>query len=141
MDEDLCKLERRLGRLHARQRLGIETDHEQRVFGDGRNFFHLENWYSAHRLIALALKLSLLYWRGRRNAEAVVVRRNTIRLAHLPPAFDGFTLLHLTDMHADISEAAVCRAAALVLSRSKTWVLLVHDGVSSQTPGQYNRTS
>jgi predicted MPP superfamily phosphohydrolase len=114
MDDDLDRLERRLGRLHARQRLGIETDHEQRVFGDGRNFFHLENWYSVHRLIALALKASGLYWRGRRNAENVVVRRNTIRLAHLPPAFDGFTLLHLTDLHVEISEPAMQRAAALV---------------------------
>jgi hypothetical protein len=34
-----------LGRVHARQRLGIETDHEARVFGGGLNFFHIENWY------------------------------------------------------------------------------------------------
>ena len=29
----LNKLERRLGRLHAKLRLGIETDHEARIFG------------------------------------------------------------------------------------------------------------
>jgi hypothetical protein len=35
------KLEQRLGRLHARQRLGIERDHEIQIFGQGINFFIL----------------------------------------------------------------------------------------------------
>jgi hypothetical protein len=33
------KLQLRLGNLHARQRLGIETDHEAQIFGQGINFF------------------------------------------------------------------------------------------------------
>ena len=37
------ELSRRLGRLHARQRLGIESAYETRVFGGGLNFFHIEN--------------------------------------------------------------------------------------------------
>ena len=45
----LSKLEQRLGgRLYAKQRLGIETDHEAQVFGQGLTFFHIENWYSVH---------------------------------------------------------------------------------------------
>jgi hypothetical protein len=39
----LNKLERRLGRLHAKLRLGIEMDHEAQIFGQGINFFHIEN--------------------------------------------------------------------------------------------------
>jgi hypothetical protein len=35
-DEILGLLERRLGRLHARQRLGIEKDHEAQVRGVAR---------------------------------------------------------------------------------------------------------
>jgi hypothetical protein len=57
-------LERRLGRLHANLRLGIETDHEAQIFGQGINFFHIENWYSVHSIIRTALKLMGLYWRG-----------------------------------------------------------------------------
>ena len=72
MDEAIAnKLERRLGRLHARQRLGIEKDHEAQIFGQGINFFHIENWYSIHSVIRNALKLSGVFWRGRRNAERV----------------------------------------------------------------------
>jgi len=108
MDKDvLPKLEQRLGRLHARQRLGIETDHEARVFGYGINFFHIENWYSIHSVIRTALWLVGLYGRGRRNAERVLVRRNEIVLKRLPPAFDGFTILHLSDLHVDMNEGAM----------------------------------
>ena len=44
MDTDILrKLEARLGPLHARQRLGIETDHEAQVFGQGLTFFIWRN--------------------------------------------------------------------------------------------------
>lgn len=115
MDEDiLARLEQRLGRLHARQRLGIETDHEAQIFGQGLTFFHLENWYSARSIIRGALKLSGLYWRARRNAERVIVRHNDIAFKDLPPRFDGFTILHLSDLHVDISEAAMQRVCELL---------------------------
>jgi hypothetical protein len=52
------KLEQRLGRLHAKLRLGIETDHEAQIFGQGINFFHIENWYSVHSVIRTTLKLT-----------------------------------------------------------------------------------
>jgi uncharacterized protein len=42
-DAELRLLEQRLGRLHAWQRLGVEKDHEAQVFGQGLNFFHIEN--------------------------------------------------------------------------------------------------
>jgi hypothetical protein len=37
--------------------LGIETDHEVQIFGQGINFFHIENWYSVHSVIRTTLKL------------------------------------------------------------------------------------
>jgi predicted MPP superfamily phosphohydrolase len=113
-DDLLSELEQRLGRLHARQRLGIETDHEAQIFGQGLNFFHLENWYSIHSVIRATLKLSGLYWRGCRNAERIVVRTNDVMSARLPPLFDGFTVLHISDTHADISELAMHRLVELV---------------------------
>jgi len=106
-NEIVQQLEQRLGRLHARQRLGIETAHEAQIFGQGLNFFHIENWYSAHTIIRTALKLSGLYWRGRRNAERVRVRHNEISFPGLPSLFDGFTILHISDLHVDMNEAAM----------------------------------
>src|SRR5512147_2620012 len=103
------KLEQRLGRLYARQRLGIENDYEARVFGHGINFFHIENWYSIHSVIRHALKLTGLYWRGCRNAEKIQVRHHDVRVPEVPAAFDGFTILHLSDMHVDVSQGAMRR--------------------------------
>jgi uncharacterized protein len=110
----LSDLERRLGPLHAKQRLGIETDHEAQVFGQGLNFFHVENWYSIHSVIRNVLRMTGLYGRGLRNAERVELRHNVVKLARLPPSFDGFSILHISDMHADMSQGAMRRVIELV---------------------------
>jgi predicted MPP superfamily phosphohydrolase len=110
----LNTLEQRLGRLHARLRLGIETDHEAQIFGQGINFFHIENWYSIHSVIRTALKLMGVYWRGRKNAEQVQVKHNNIGIKMLPSRFDGFTLLHISDLHVDMNEGAMRRLTELL---------------------------
>ncbi|MDR3533648.1 MAG: metallophosphoesterase [Rhodopila sp.] len=108
MNNDIPRqLEQRLGRLYARQRLGIERDHEAQIFGQGVNFFHPENWYSAHVVIRNVLKLIGLYGRGCRNAERIVVTHNEVRSKQLPPSFDGFTILHISDLHVDMNEGAM----------------------------------
>src|SRR3954471_23621226 len=95
----LAGLEPRLGPLHVRQRLGLEHDYEAHVFRKGTHLFHIENWYSIHGLIRGSLRLVGLHGRGRRNARAIEVGRNEVLLPHLPAAFDGFTMLQLSDLH------------------------------------------
>lgn len=112
--ELLSDLERRLGRLHARQRLGIEADHEAQVFGQGLNFFHIENWYSVHSVIRTVLKVCGLYGRGRRNAECIVIRDNDVRSTRLPSHFDGFTILQISDTHVDMNQRAMQQLHKLV---------------------------
>jgi predicted MPP superfamily phosphohydrolase len=109
-----AQLERRLGRLYARQRLGIEDDREARVFGRGFNYFHPENWYLSPPIVKTALQLSGLYWRARNNAARIEVRHNEIAIAALPPAFDGYTILHLSDLHVDLNPPAMRRLAELL---------------------------
>ncbi len=113
-DETLLALEERLGRLHARQRLGIEKDHEAQVFGQGLNFFHPENLTLSHALIRWILKLSGTYWRGASNAAKVELRHHHVASPHLPEPFDGFTILQLSDLHADMSEPAMARVGELL---------------------------
>lgn len=110
MSDDVTeKLEKRLGSVHAKQRLAIENENEQRVFGGGLNFFHIENWYSVHSVIRTTLKLTGLYWRGNRNAASIEIRHNDVRLDGLPEAFYGYTILQISDMHVDGNESAVHR--------------------------------
>lgn len=107
LDPDIKKsLEQRLGKTHARQRLGIEADSGHHVFGGGFNFFHPENWYSTHSLIKSIIRLSGMYSRGKRNACAIQVNKNDFAIPELPDAFHGFTLLHLSDLHIDMYEKA-----------------------------------
>ena len=63
-------------------------------------------------MIRTTLRLCGLYRRARRNAGLVELRHHTIRLPDLPPAFHGYTLLHLSDLHADMSEAAMERVSS-----------------------------
>lgn len=102
-DHAYAALERRVGRLHLKRRLGIERDREARIFGQGINFFHIENWYSVHALIRHTLRLAALHGRGRRNARHIEVRHNDIVIPTLPEAFHGYTVLHISDLHLDMS--------------------------------------
>ena len=100
-DSALDALAARIGRLHVRQRLGLEHDLEAHVLRRGKHFFHVENWHSMPGLVRGSLRAVGLLGRARRNARRIVLRRHTVALPHLPPAFDGFTLLQLSDLHID----------------------------------------
>ncbi len=89
------------------RRLKVETEHEAQLFGQGLIIFNLENWYSAPWIIGSALKLMGLYSRARRNADQITIKRNVLEFEGLPAAFADFTILHLSDLHADISEGAM----------------------------------
>jgi predicted MPP superfamily phosphohydrolase len=128
VDEDILrKLEIRLGPLHARQRLGIERDHEAQVFGQGLTFFHLENSSWAEWIIRNVLKATGLYWRARQNAERILVKRNDMRFKTLPPLFEGFTILHISDLHVDMNEVAMNRLIELVGSMQYDVCVLTGD--------------
>jgi len=103
------QLSQRVGRLHLWQRRGIQRDHVHQIFGRGRNFFHIENWYSIHAFMRLALVLTGLYGRGKRNAASLGVRHNRVVIPRLPPAFQGFRVLHLSDIHLDM-DPDICAA-------------------------------
>jgi predicted MPP superfamily phosphohydrolase len=137
MDEELLrKLDERLGPRHARQRLKFEADHEAQVFGQGLTFFHLENWYSAPSIIRTALKFSGLYPRARRNADCVSIKRNVLNFPNLPSSFDNFTILHLSDLHVDMSQGAMTHLAEIVGALSYDICVLTGD-YRGQTYGPF----
>ncbi len=140
MNQEITELlEQRLGRLHARLRLGIEDDHEGRVFGQGLNFFHPENWYFSPRVIRGALKLTGLYGRARRNAEDVQIRRHDIIMPGLPAGFDGFTILQISDLHVDMNPGAMRRLIELLPDLRYDLCVLTGD-YRGRTFGPYDAT-
>jgi predicted MPP superfamily phosphohydrolase len=138
-DAELAVLEKRLGRRYARQRLGIEKDHEAQIFGQGINFFHIENLTPSHALIRGVLMASGLYWRGLSNAAKVAVRHHHVTSPRLPQAFDGFTILQLSDLHVEMSVAAMQRVVELLDGVDYDLCILTGD-YRAKTYGPYDAT-
>ena len=107
-------LEQRLGRVHAQQRLGIESEHEAQIFGHGLNFFHFENLTASHVLIRVFLMATGLYWRGLKNAKQVRVTHNIIKSPRLPTSFQGYTMLQISDPHVDMNFEVMQQIESLV---------------------------
>jgi predicted MPP superfamily phosphohydrolase len=124
-------LEERLGWLHAKQRLGIEDEREGGAFG-----YRSENWYRSATVIRAALMVTGLYWRARKNAENIKIRHHEVRSAELPASFDGFTILHLSDLHADINDGAMSRLIELLPTVSYDVCVLTGD-YRAKTFGPY----
>jgi len=103
----LSALERRLPADFLRRRRALERSHDRHIFRPLHRFMHVDGPISLHACVRTALRLSLLYKRGLENATRIELRENEIRLPHLPAAFDGFTLLQVTDLHADANPAAM----------------------------------
>ena len=95
-------LRQRLDQDYVERRLTKENSHHQRVLSTGHKLFHVENWYSIHGFIRHCFRAIGLHGRGQRNARELKLNHNTIALAHLPSAFDGFRILHLSDLHLDM---------------------------------------
>ncbi|HSD92160.1 MAG TPA: metallophosphoesterase [Methyloceanibacter sp.] len=138
-DPVLDLLEKRLGRRYARQRLGIEKDHEAQIFGQGINFFHIENLKLSHALIRAVLLASGLYWRGAGNAAKVELRHNRIVSPHLPGAFEGYSILQLSDLHVEMSATAMRKVAKLLKGLRYDLCVLTGD-YRGDTFGRYDTT-
>ena len=72
----------------------------RRTFRKGR----LRVWFGRHvkpKLLELAFKTLGLYSRGAQNALQIAVRNVTLRFPDLPSEFDGFRILHISDLHID----------------------------------------
>ncbi|WP_051302930.1 metallophosphoesterase [Psychromonas aquimarina] len=96
-----------MGADHAKQRVAVEEAHVAQILGQGRNFFHIENWYSSHSVIKNTLRLCFMLRKGQRNARNIQIRYNPVVLSHLHRDLDGFTVLHISDLHLDMDEQAV----------------------------------
>lgn len=99
------RLSLRLGPAHARQRLNMEQHKENRILGEDHHAFHLENIYSAPGFIRTCLQLAGLWRRGQHNSRQLRLVQQTFTLSGLPRAFDGYRILHLSDLHVDMDAA------------------------------------
>ena len=101
-DFDITALADRMGESHLAARMRMQVSHAAEAFGGGVTFFHIENMPRLHAFIRFMCRCTGLYRLGYRNFRDLQVVRNTVQLDGLPAAFDGFTLMHLSDLHLDL---------------------------------------
>jgi len=113
--------------LWAVNRFRMETENlkSRRRGGYGRQHWNLLR--SIMWMVKGVLKLSGQYSRGVRNAYDLTVPETEVSFADLPAAFDGLTLLHLTDLHLDRMDHLVERALEAWQGRSVDLCVLTGD--------------
>lgn len=95
-------LEKRVGRELLSRRLDLQIHHSADWYGGlGADRFHPENIDWLPVLVRTVLRLCGQDERGRRNALDLRCRHREVLLDDLPEPFEGFTVLHLTDLHID----------------------------------------
>jgi predicted MPP superfamily phosphohydrolase len=113
--------------LWANNRFWMETQNlVTKRYGGKRR----QQWYALLAMMKTfewVLKRCGQYERGVRNAEAIVLREHTLWFAGLPPAFDGFTILHVSDPHFDGMPGIEERIAGLVRGREFDLCVLTGD--------------
>ena len=134
---DDTNLAERLGAPHARLRL--LTEREVEALEGRANPLQLLRFKMSQILIRAALAATGQYSRGLRNASRVEVRRNRVLSPRLPKAFCGFTVLHLSDLHVDMSEAAMAAVASLVKSLEYDFTVITGD-FRGETFGPFDQT-
>ncbi len=88
------------------ERLKLRMEREQQFAQTGRKLRN-KSWLFRHEkiwlrpLIKIGLQACGLYRRGMNNALRPVIRHLRLTFDDLPPAFEGYTLLHLSDFHID----------------------------------------
>ena len=98
--------ERRSAKTSLAERLKPRIAVEEHFARLGHTYRHGKGFrIFEHYFMRPALKIGLravgLYPTGRRNALSPVVRQIILRCPHLPAAFDGFRVLHVSDFHID----------------------------------------
>lgn len=102
---DYPALEKRLGSVLFEHRLRKQAGKSARLLHQGEGVFRLERLLPFDRIVAIALKTAGIGGLARRNFLEVRLAAREWILPRLPPAFDGFRLLHLTDLHLDLEPA------------------------------------
>lgn len=101
---DFDGLGERLGHDALRKRLTIEEERTQRyrTIRSHPRTFSPKLWQND--ILKFSLRALRLYDRGYHNFKDVAVRHNIVRMPSLPSAFDGYRLLHLSDLHIDLED-------------------------------------
>lgn len=102
LSPELIAIRDRLGADRYARRIARQEAQTAKLIHQSQGIFKLERFIPVDAVIARILKLTGFWNRGVRNALHIRVVQQEWTLPGLPPAFDGFRLLQLSDLHVDI---------------------------------------
>lgn len=103
MNQDqINRLISRIGKDHLSKRLYRQVDLSAKFYAKGGySSYHLENIKTITLLIKLILKGVGFYNQGVRNTVKFRISKTKNTFKNLPKEFNGFKILHLSDLHSD----------------------------------------
>ena len=102
---DYPMLARRMGRERLAARLLKQAGRSAKLLHQGEGFFRIERAIPLDQVVAFGLWACGLSALCRKNFLSVRLVEQEWHLPRLPRAFEGFRLLHLSDLHIDLDPA------------------------------------
>lgn len=97
--EAFAKLIDRIGRDHAGQRMEMQAHYSAFLLKGYHLHIHLEEFPAISWLLKTLLKTTGIWPLAVANASRYRIIEHDVFIPHLSKAFDGFRLLHLSDLH------------------------------------------
>lgn len=113
--EQLLALSERMGQVEFRLRMEKESSlRESGGEGQGEGLFRFEHRFNHYNMVRWCIKATGLWKRAIRNYLDIRVVLNEVHLSNLPKVFDGYRILQLSDLHADLHPQFVQRAVEVI---------------------------
>ena len=109
------------------KRLSIERGHLDFWLRRGKGSYHLENIAQIESVLWAALRVTGLLNRGIANSLDIRLQEIEFAFASLPVRFDGFTLLHLSDLHIEGVEGLAERLVEVICPRAVDLCVMTGD--------------
>ncbi|MGP8281698.1 MAG: metallophosphoesterase [Desulfomonilaceae bacterium] len=135
----LEKLIERCGADYVARRLSIQIQYSADMLGPGIGSFHFENSEKGMKIVGAVLRLLGVWRRGHANIWAHKIVHNVVRIPKLSSAFEGFKILHLSDLHLDVSDGFSHHLGRLISHQDYDLALITGD-FRFKTHGNYYPT-
>ncbi len=122
--DDIIK---RCGSDYVSRRLTIQVEHASSVLSPGLGSFHFENLEVALNVFGKILKLIGVWDRWNSNITDHKIIHNSVVIPNLPPAFENFRILHLSDLHLDVKPGFGAHLGRLISGQQFDLCLITGD--------------
>ncbi|MEO0509969.1 MAG: metallophosphoesterase [Verrucomicrobiota bacterium] len=112
--KDFDHLKERLGEELLSQRMLKQANHYARLSHQGEGIFKFERFVKIDELAKWCLQATFLWRRAHQNIFDIETVEQTWHLHNLPKSFEGFRLLHLSDLHIDIDPGLNLKVAEAI---------------------------